>query len=227
MASSPTTPSLSLLLQPTLYTSPTIKSTPHLSTALTSLINSAFYRSASSNANWNTSIPRFDSADELCKMVGDEGSVIAVLYSSRAKTKAEESREKDDGGEEEEEEEEGEREIVACAAAIPWKGGWHREGSCTESGWEVKTVCVAEGYVGRGLASRLVEFLGGYLCARRKLEEKEEGKVTLWLLVADDLNGAYWRRRGWEEVRRRREGKGVWGCKGEFDMVVLRREFPI
>lgn len=149
-------------------------------------------------------------------MIGDDRSVVAVLYSSSRETKAE-----DDGGE---------GEIVACAAAVPWKGGWHREGSSAEDGWEIKTVCVHEGYVGRGLASQLVQFLGDYLCTHACVKEgddggKGKGKMTLWLLVADDLNGAYWRRRGWQEVRRRTEGKGVWGCKGEFDMVVLRREY--
>ncbi|KAJ6285643.1 hypothetical protein J3E71DRAFT_189977 [Bipolaris maydis] len=208
---SSTTTSLS---QPTLYTSSTIKSTPTLSTALTTLINSAFYRSASSDPRWDTTIPRFDSPDELCKMVGDEQSTVAVIYSSSRKTKSEDA----EGGQEEEG-----KEIVACAAAVPWKGGWHGEGSTCESGWEIKTVCVHESFVGRGLASRLVGFLGDHLCRMRACGSAQ-GKVTLWLLVADDLNGAYWRRRGWTEVRRRTEGPGVWGCKGEFDMVVLRRE---
>lgn len=152
-------------------------------------------------------------------MIGDERSVVAVIYSSGRETTLDDF----EGKEEEEGEEEGE--MVACAAAIPWKGGWHREGSTTEGGWEIKTVCVHEGFVGRGLASQLVAFLGSHLCVRAKERgEEKEGKVTLWLLVADDLNGAYWRRRGWSEVRRRTEGPGVWGCKGEFDMVVLKRE---
>ncbi|XP_014557251.1 hypothetical protein COCVIDRAFT_15481 [Bipolaris victoriae FI3] len=212
-----TTPSLS---QPTLYTSSLIKSTPTLSAALTSLINSAFYRSASSDPRWDATVPRFDSADELCEMIGDERSVVAVIYysSGRSTSTLDDFEGKEEQGE-----------MVACAAAIPWKGGWHREGATTrEGGWEIKTVCVHERFVGRGLASQLVGFLGDYyLCTTRAsgtVEEREQRKVTLWLLVADNLNGAYWRRRGWSEVRRRTEGPGVWGCKGEFDMVVLKRE---
>lgn len=59
-------------------------------------------------------------------------------------------------------------------------------------------------------------------------EEKEhgdnKGKVTLWILAAECINGVYWRKRGFREVRRRTEGPGVWGCKTEFEMVVLKKE---
>ena len=144
------------------------------------------------------------------------------------------------------------RKIIACAAAVPWKGGWAKEGAETESGWEVKAVCVSgeEQYARRGLAVRVMGKLEEELVRRRREEVERsgtsrsngdgsgesgdgsgdgdrgdgKGKLVLWILAAECINGAYWRKRGYREVRRKTEGVGVWSCKTSFDMVVFRRE---
>lgn len=78
-------------------------------------------------------------------------------------------------------------------------------------------------YLRKGLAVKLLGFLDDYLVRQAKAGG-EKGKVTLWILAAECINGVYWRKRGYKEVRRRTEGKGVWGCRTEFDMVVFKRE---
>lgn len=151
-------------------------------------------------------------------MLSDERSVMALIFDSSVSSFSSSST---SSGEEPEKEE---GLLIACAAAIPWAGGWHKEGASTERGWEIKTVCVLDDarYRHKGLAVRLLRGLEEYL-----LEREGEGKVTLWILAAECINGEYWRRRGYGEVRRRREGSGVWGCRGEFDMVVFRREVEV
>ncbi|USP78856.1 hypothetical protein yc1106_06130 [Curvularia clavata] len=236
MSASPPAPNLST---PKLYTSSAIKSNPYLSAQITQLVNSAFYRSKVSSpgveSKWDNTRPRFESPDALHAMLSDERSVMAVIFddsSSSPATSATESGEEEEGGEDDEDDDE--RLVVACAAAIPWAGGWHREGASTERGWEIKTICVHGDakYLRKGLAVQLLGFLEEYLVRleRKALAVKggeggnAEGKVTLWILAADCINGVYWRKRGFEEVRRSTEGSGVWGCRTEFDMVVLKKE---
>ena len=127
--------------------------------------------------------------------------------------------------------------VVACAAAVPWNGpfGVKVEGrQSEEEGWEIKVVCVdgAERYLKTGLADRLVAFYESYLTVRaresirgsQRSGEVANGKVVLWFLVAESLNGAYWRKKGCVEVRRRTAEPGVWGCKHPFELLVLKRD---
>ena len=60
-------------------------------------------------------------------------------------------------------------------------------------------------------------------------DSKGTGKQTLtfWLLLADCINGAYWKKRGFTEVRRSTVGEGTWGCKTSFDMVTARKDVPL
>jgi GNAT superfamily N-acetyltransferase len=122
------------------------------------------------------------------------------------------------------------KKVVACAAAVPWKGGWMKEGADSESGWEIKIVCVDGDpqYHHRGLAVQLLGFLERYLVTAMKAKFREEGKqehgtLTLWILAAECINGSYWRKKGYQEVRRKTEGVGVWSCKTSFEMVVFRK----
>lgn len=114
--------------------------------------------------------------------------------------------------------------VIACACAVPWKGGWRKEGAGKEEGWEIKAVAVHEGerYLHRGLAVKCMKALEKDLVEKAKVQQWT--CVTLWLLVAECINGVYWRKRGYQEVRRSTEGDGTWGCKTSFEMVVYRKD---
>jgi len=115
--------------------------------------------------------------------------------------------------------------VVACAAAVPWKGGWMKECAGREEGWEIKALAVDGGaeYLKKGLAVQVMGALEEYLVKEAKKRE-EKGVLSLWILAAECINGHYWRRRGYKEVRRSTEGDMTWGCQTVFDLVVFKRE---
>jgi hypothetical protein len=154
-------------------------------------------------------------------MLGDQG-LLCVIY------------DENEGGPEIEK---GSGKVVACAAAIPWGGGWMKEGKGTEEGWEIKTVCVSgeEMYARKGLAIKVMNVIQETVIrqelARRATSEivgdtntSATGAFTFWILLADCINGAYWKKRGFKEMRRSTVGEGTWGCTADFDMVTARKD---
>lgn len=197
---------------PTLFMPNDLKSKPTLTDDITDLINAAFTRSQLPDPEkWGESHQkRFPTRDSYFEMLGEKGVVTAIFDDAK---------------------------VIAVAAALPWKGGWKREGAGQEEGWEIKAVAVHGDakYLHRGLAVRLYVSLEEYLVDREKITFVEEhaeelkdavlgGQVTLWILAAECINGAYWRRRGYREVRRDTCGPGTWGCLTSFEMVVLKKE---
>jgi GNAT superfamily N-acetyltransferase len=224
------TPKLSL---PILFTPLELKSNTALSASVTRLVNDAFYRSKETDpVKWSNVTFRFPNEDALHVMLGDTSSVMALIFDENADAERGWNGKAETNGREA-----GtakgdltRKKVVACAAAVPWKGGWMKEGANYESGWEIKTVCVDgdPNYHHRGLAVKLLSFLEGNLIASLKAQLRKEGKegvstLTLWILAAECINGVYWRKRGYQEVRRKTEGVGVWSCKTSFEMVVLKK----
>ena len=211
------------LSPPTLFTPSDLKSNPTLSKSITQLVNDAFYRSKDIDpVKWSNTTFRFSNEGELHTLLGDEGSVIALIFDESGVAK---EAEKVNGKEN--------MKPVACAAAVPWKGGWARESAGKESGWEIKIVSVDGDpkYHHRGLAVQLLNFLELYLVANARAALQREGKqgegvLTFWILAAECINGVYWRKKGYQEVRKKVEGPGVWSCKTSFEMVVLRKDVP-
>ena len=209
------------LSPPTLFTPSDLKSNPTLSKSTTQLVNDAFYRSYERDtARWDHSESRFSDEEGLHTLLSEAGSVIALIFDDAASAN-------ENGSIKEEES----RKVVACASLVPWKGGWEKEGSDTETGWEVKIVCVDGDphYHHRGLAVQLLNFLEQYLIVRETIQLEQKGLqgqrvLSLWILAAECLNGAYWRKRGYEVVRKKTWGPGTWSCKTSFEMVVLRRD---
>jgi len=210
-----------LLSAPILFTPAELKANPTLSKSVTQLVNDAFYRSKEIDpVKWDNTTLRFPDEEALYVMLGDKGSVIALIFDEAGVGKDSDRADNKEN-----------RVVVACAAAVPWKGGWAKEGAGKESGWEMKIVCVDGDpkYHHRGLAVQLLNFLESYLvaCERAVLQragKQGEGGLTLWILAAECINGVYWRRRGYQEVRKKVEGPGVWSCKTSFEMVVLRKD---
>ena len=217
------------LSEPELYTPSDLKANKTLSTSVTKLVNDAFYRSKEGDpVKWSNATFRFPTEEALHVMLGDAGSVMAVLFDKSVEAPVTNGK---GNGIEANGDVAASKKVVACAAAVPWKGGWMKEGADTELGWELKTVCVDGDpkYHHRGLAVKLMSFLEDYLVANTKSQLQREGKegkgtLALWILAAECINGVYWGKKGYQEVRRQTEGVGVWSCKTSFEMLVLKKE---
>lgn len=177
---------------------------------------------------------RFSAPDSYTRMlVGD--SVVALIFDDGGYSKNKNPHEADVEINGDKDRAEYPRKLVACAAAVPWTGGWLKDGPKSEEGWEIKAVCVDGDtkYARSGLAVQLLSFLAEHLISQMKLqlrehidnEEKEhvQGSLVLWIQAAECLNGAYWRKRGYQEIRRSTQGEGVWGCQTSFELVVLKK----
>lgn len=207
-------PSLSA---PTLYTPSDLQSKPALVTEITDLINDAFARSKKGDpVKWRQGERRFPTNDLYFDMLGNDG-IAAVIFDSSSQDR------------------EGDK-VVAVAAAVPWGGGWKKEGAGVEEGWEIKAVAVNgdKKYLGRGLALQLYAFLEQQLVAKskqlgvssvgRRFEQKD--RLTLWILAAECINGVYWRKRGYELVRKDVALPPTWNVQTSFEMIVLRKDVP-
>jgi len=232
-----TTPSLTA---PIIFAPCDLEVDPALTAQITKLCNDAFRRSREPYPEkWSSGL-RFETPQAYKDMLNDESVVAIILdrdgYGNEGANENQQGavvvKGKDRG------------KLVACAAAVPWKGGWAKEGAGTEDGFEIKAICVDGDakYLRRGLAVQLMDCLQNHLIQLAKSRHQKntemdakvtadglEGKdqtacLTLWILAAECLTGVYWRKRGYHEVRRTTEGTGTWGCNTKFDMVVLRKD---
>ncbi|KAF9697806.1 hypothetical protein EKO04_004223 [Ascochyta lentis] len=208
--------SSSALSAPTLYTPSDLKNDPELVNEITNLVNDAFYRSKLADpVKWRQARGRrFPTNDLYFEMLGQEGVVVAIFDNDA-----------------------GRRKVVAVAAAVPWEGGWKKEGAGVEDGWEIKAVAVdgSAQYLRRGLAVKMYSFLEQCLVSRtresglsttgRRLAEEDH--LTFWILAAECINGVYWKKRGYEIVRQDTYGPPTWGCQTSFEMIVLRKNVPL
>ena len=204
-----------LFSEPTLYTVSGLESDPSLVSQITDLINEAFSRSKKADpVKWRQGERRrFPSDDLYFEMLGKEGVAATIFDITEEK-----------------------RKVVAVAAAVPWEGGWKKEGAGVEEGWEIKAVAVDADarYLRQGLAVRLYGFLEQHLL----LKSKQQGisttgrkfastdRLTLWILAAECINGPYWRKRGYELVRQETAEPPTWGVLTSFEMIVLRKDIP-
>jgi hypothetical protein len=233
-----TTPQLSapVLLHPS-----ELKAHPRLIAQIINLTNDAFLRSKMPDpVKWNLAPGRrFPTRESYHDMLVDE-TIVALIFDRNASIKdIRDSLREDQGSVLQMDDGELRGKVVACAAATPWSGGWAKEGAGKETGFEIKAIAV-EGdarYLRKGLAVQVMASLENHLIEqlRQKLQETlpkdpnfekpgKQGCLTTWIMAAECINGAYWRKRGYREVRRTTEGAGTWGCKTNFDLVVLRKD---
>lgn len=234
------------LSPPTIFTPSSLQLNPSLTSSLTTFITYIFDAQPRSPRLFDHSKKRFSSPAELLAELGSDG-VMCVTFD-----RDEDEQPSFINGDEKEKGEEGGRlgRIVACAGAVPWDGEGAKEGD-REDGWALKTVCVDpdEAYAKRGLAVRSVECLARYLTQLRSPTEQAKYKgtagnhsergtvdkiegplmkrtVTFWLTTEECLNGEYWRRRGFTEVRRT-SASGIWAIREgvSVDVVTMRKEF--
>ena len=204
------------LSAPIYYTRAYLQTDPNLTTKITSLVNDAFARSQKSDPEkWgeNPEI-RFPNNDSYFDMLGDEG-IVAMIFDDNTR----------------------DRKVVAVAAALPWKGGWKKEGAGVEEGWEIKAVAVDGDarYLRQGLAVQLYSFLEKSLITISKKKKgrsttgrpfNQDDQLPFWILAAECINGVYWRKKGYELVRKNVYEAPTWGVLTSFEMVVLRKVIP-
>ncbi|KAF2998232.1 hypothetical protein E8E13_005613 [Curvularia kusanoi] len=203
------------LSAPVYHTRHYFQSDPVLATKIISLVNDAFARSKKLDpVKWGEDPhARFTDTDMYLDMLGPDG-IVAVLFDEDTR----------------------DRKVVATAAAIPWRGGWKKEGAGTEEGWEIKAVAVDgdSRYLRRGLAMQLYKFLeqsliinsrcSGVSTTGRPFQQRDQ--LILWILAAECINGVYWRKRGYELVRKEVHQAPTWGVLTSFEMVVLQKVVP-
>jgi hypothetical protein len=217
------------LSNPTLVHPADLKSDAKLTAQIINLINDAFSRSQRSDPEkWDLSRPRFPSYESYYEMLVED-AVVALIFDQAAK-KEDLNDSLGEGEARLQQEGKTSGKVVACAAAVPWKGGWAKEGAGKEVGWEIKAVAVdgEQKYLHRGLAIQVMSSLESYLIQKSELQPQaslpmdsmadrsmQRGCLSLWIMAAECIN---------REVRRSTQSKDTWGCRTSFGLVVYRRD---
>ena len=104
------------------------------------------------------------------------------------------------------------------------------------SKWELMALAVAVKVKGKGVASILIEQCISEIRHRAAEEYRQKGcykertgsrKVVLYLSAMQELNEAYYIKKGWRTTSLRRYGKGTAGSKVGFGVVDMVREVDV
>jgi hypothetical protein len=191
--------------QPLLYHASAIRADSNLASALRSFINEGYrYLSPESAKNWSTVYggDRLPNPDSIHQVLGDDG-LLAVVFDGVTP--------------------------VACAAAQRWKHDHEGYAEPNEDGWEILMVTTHVDSMRRGLAGRCVDALVGDLVRQARDDQSRNGQAPLkvWVHAVEDLNGPYWRKKGWKEVRSYTRPAGHWGSKNGYCLLVLLQEYDV
>lgn len=115
---------------------------------------------------------------------------------------------------------------IACAATAPWTGGFEGYTSIDEleRAWEIKIVTTRVGWMGQVHAGKCVDAIIEEL---GRVERKTGGTEALGKQAVECLNGAYWKKKGWLQVRASEHPAGLWGSREGYRLLVLLREFEV
>lgn len=151
---------------------------------------------------------RLPTAESIAKELGEQG-FFAVLYDPSDDSKP-----------------------IACAATTPWKCDLEG-GSQGDQGWEIKMVTSGAGWMRGGFAARCVNAVVAELVEQERAGQKgrstvEPGqKLMVWVQTVECVNGDYWKKKGWKEIRGYPKPAGHWGSKEGYRLLVLLQEFPL
>jgi hypothetical protein len=189
-------------LRVTIYTSAELRALPDLLHDAFLTINAAFDKHAIASID----SPRFTQSNEIIEMLGTEG-LCAFVHS--------------------------ESDIVASASVVPWQpeAGGTIEAALRSRpddavlvdkrlSYEINAAMTADTPEsrGRGLVSVCIEAL----VARVFTVRSGESELLLWVHLAEIQNGAYWRRRGYEQIGpTEMKPKGTWGSEIDFELSTL------
>jgi GNAT superfamily N-acetyltransferase len=197
------------LPKPHLHHASALRANPTLAATITSFVNEGYrYMPPDAALRWNYIYGvRLPKPDSLFHVIGSDG-LFAVLYHPHDSSTP-----------------------IACAAAKRWECDLDGYIGPGESGWEIVTVTTHVEWMRKGLPGRCVDALVEEL--RRQMREKEqcegEGKENLqiWVQAVEDLSGAFWRKKGYVDVRAYDKPAGHWGSKNGCRLLVLVQEFEV
>lgn len=193
-----------------IYTASDLRAAPVELGAVVAAINLAFARHETAGFHG----PRFAADADLLTMLGTHG-ICAVLRPSPSSGL-------------------GQDVVRATGSAIPWRpqrGGEVEDALKAERpdefrlvkrnlSYEVKAVVTTASpdTRGKGLAGLCVDALVQHLAA----QHPGESELVLWIQLAENQNGPYWRRRGYEQVGGVEvKPKGMWGSERDFEFATL------
>jgi GNAT superfamily N-acetyltransferase len=183
-----------------------IRADTTLANILTTFVNKGYrYFTPETALRWNRSAmggERLKDSAAIHDTIGHDG-MFAVAYDARDGTTP-----------------------LACAAARQWTHDLEGVSAAGEKGWEVVTVTTRADWMRRGLAGQCIDALVEELI-RRAREDGSDERLQVWVHVVECLNGAYWRKKGWAEVRTYEKPAGHWGSKFGYRLLVLRRDFEV
>ncbi|KAI8935879.1 hypothetical protein NX059_007394 [Plenodomus lindquistii] len=186
--------------QPQIHHISKLIAAPNISETIRTFVNKGYrYCSPENASHWDTSVDRLTDVESFHKALGHRG-LIAVIYHPDDSTFP-----------------------IACAAASPWDGGYDGAYSPEEldNGWEIKIVTTKEEWMGRGLAGICVDALLEEIV---RVEGDAKQKPKFWVQAVECLNGAFWRKRGWSDVRGINHEAGRFGSKKGYRLLVLSKE---
>ena len=207
----PTSTLASSLPQPHIHHASSICTDPALERTIRDFVNEGYRYIAPKDASrWDPDPEdRLANAESLNEELGEHG-FFAVLYDPNDSSIP-----------------------IACAATTPWKGDMEGRGK-GEEGWEIKTVTSGAQWMGAGCAGRCIDAV---VCEIRRQErkkrqnegcrEKEESTFNVWIQTAECVNGAYWNKKGWREVRGYEKPVGHWGSREGYRLAILLQQFDV
>ena len=199
-------------LPPRFHHASALRDDPVLEQTIRAFVNEGYRYIAPKDASrWEPDLAdRLSTADSLNRELGDHG-FFAVIYDPSDHTKP-----------------------IACAATRPWTCDLEG-GGVGDEGWEIKTVTSRAGWRRGGFAGRCVDAIVNELLRKKpqRADFGQHGKpaneqpLKVWVQTVECVNGAYWRKKGWKDVRAYEKPVGHWGSKEGYRLLVLLQEFEI
>ncbi|OAL49317.1 hypothetical protein IQ07DRAFT_588641 [Pyrenochaeta sp. DS3sAY3a] len=195
----------SMALQPRIHSASAIRDDPALERRIRDFANEGYRYIAPKDASrWDPDDDdRLADASSINQELGEHG-FFAVLY--------------DPGNEDI---------PIACAATKPWKADLEGGGQGDE-GWEIKIVTSGAGWMRGGYAGRCINAIVDELVRRAAEEDAStERSLNVWIQTVKCVNGEYWMKKGWREVRSYDKPAGHWGSREGYQLLVLLQQFKV
>jgi GNAT superfamily N-acetyltransferase len=187
------------------YTQSDLQANPTLNSCVVDVINKAFQKHASFRSK-----PRFEHASELPTQLGTDGLCAVARLQDR---------------------------LLGSASLCTWRptaGGVVDEAfrertadlELADAGlsYEAKAIGTVDEPLarGKGIAGIMMQALLEQVQARHPGED-----LLLWIQLSEEHNGAYWRRRGYEQVGPVEiKPKGTWGSPKPFEFCTMVKRIP-
>jgi hypothetical protein len=194
-------------LSPRLHHASAIRADPILASTITAFVNEGYRYLAPENASrWDGVYgDRLAQPDSIHAALGVDG-IFAVLYDPQNSATP-----------------------IACAATKRWKHDLEGHNTGGEDGWELIMVTTRVAWMRCGFAGRCIDALIAEIIGKACEDEKriDDAKVKIWAHAVEDLNGPYWRKKGWVDVRSYDKPAGHWGSKFGYRLLVLLKELEV